>query len=74
MLKLIGFNSFTQELCIDNAVVRGDDTPTSQEGTKIIQDVAQSVTYKTSIIDKVTDVTDAMNVLCLRTPFESSRN
>jgi hypothetical protein len=58
-----GFNSFTQTLCIDNAV--GRDNEIQAKATEKSPDekhVAQSVTYKTSIITKTTDVTDEMNV------------
>ncbi|KAM5344890.1 hypothetical protein ACJ41O_010752 [Fusarium nematophilum] len=58
-----GFNSFTQTLCIDNAVVR--DTNSPAEDKRIgpeNREVAQAVTYKTCIIDKTTDVTDEMNI------------
>lgn len=58
-----GFNSFTQTLCVDNAVVRDIDPVTdakkAEPGDK---EVAQSVTYKMSIIEKTTDITDEMNV------------
>ncbi|KAF5539433.1 hypothetical protein FMEXI_8922 [Fusarium mexicanum] len=60
-----GFNSFTQTLCIDQAVVRDTDTLALAEGSeKQPQEpqVAQSVIYKTSVIEKTTDVTDEMNI------------
>lgn len=58
-----GFNSFTQTLCVDHAVVRDADmlVEANKDDTKE-KHVAQSVTYKTSIITKTTDVTDEMNV------------
>jgi hypothetical protein len=58
-----GFNSFTQTLCIDHAVIRDPDLllAAKQNDPKDVQ-VAQAVTYKTSIIEKTTDVTDEMNV------------
>ncbi|KAK3933940.1 hypothetical protein QBC46DRAFT_400905 [Diplogelasinospora grovesii] len=57
-----GFNSYTQQLCINNAVVRdnGSRDPTAEQKPKL--PMAQEVTYKTSVIDKVTDVTNAMNI------------
>lgn len=58
-----GFNSFTQTLCIDNAVVRDGDAPVQAKAVGGHErHVAQSVVYKTSVIDKTTDVTDEMNV------------
>ncbi|KAH6880764.1 hypothetical protein B0T10DRAFT_446462 [Thelonectria olida] len=55
-----GFNSYTQQLCINDAVVRDNgDAPAVEQ---IRKSLAQEVTYKTSIIDKVTDVTSAMNI------------
>jgi hypothetical protein len=58
-----GFNSFTQTLCVDHAVTRDADMLEDADplGSKE-KDVAQSVTYKTSIITKSTDITDEMNV------------
>ncbi|KAF2738961.1 hypothetical protein EJ04DRAFT_583374 [Polyplosphaeria fusca] len=57
-----GFNSFTQQLCIDNAVGREPDAPTDTLYEHGEKQIAQEVTYKTSVIDKVTDVTSAMNI------------
>ncbi|KAF5700490.1 hypothetical protein FMUND_14316 [Fusarium mundagurra] len=86
-----GFNSFTQQLCIDNAVVsprqlRGqqqeDNEPSGDtsardaarvdvstkddagetEQQKKSRPIAQDVSYKASIIDKVTDVASEMNI------------
>ncbi|OQD87272.1 hypothetical protein PENANT_c006G02155 [Penicillium antarcticum] len=57
-----GFNSFTQQLCIDNAVVRDENAAVALEIELKERDIPQEVTYKTSIVDKVTDVTSAMNI------------
>ncbi|KAF4462445.1 hypothetical protein FALBO_10745 [Fusarium albosuccineum] len=67
-----GFNSFTQELCLDGAVVREDGTPGRQHQHETDDDgdsgkphsgpVAQLVTYKTSIIDKVSDGFDTLDI------------
>ncbi|CVL12393.1 hypothetical protein FPRO06_04797 [Fusarium proliferatum] len=86
-----GFNSFTQQLCIDNAVVSPNQLRGQQQednelsGDKSVKDVArvdvsakkdagelehqrkkqpiaQDVSYKASIIDKVTDVSSEMNI------------
>lgn len=57
-----GFNSFTQTLCIDHAVVRDADLLEAKKAEPKDKDVAQSVTYKTSIIEKTSDVTDVMGV------------
>jgi hypothetical protein len=58
-----GFNSFTQTLCVDNVVVREPENQVHEEGgQKQSEEVPQSVIYKTSIIEKSTDVTDEMNV------------
>lgn len=59
-----GFNSFTQTLCVDNAVVREPNNKGSGEvrQKQSEEEVPQSVIYKTSIIEKSTDVTDEMNV------------
>ncbi|ODM15566.1 hypothetical protein SI65_09169 [Aspergillus cristatus] len=55
-----GFNSYTQQLCVDDAVRKGNAVP--PEPTKPEDGVAQSVIYKTSIIDKMSDITDALNI------------
>jgi hypothetical protein len=61
-----GFNSFTQTLCVNNAVVCDSDVAQQLRGNEKDGDaprqVAQSVVYKTSIISKTTDVTNEMNV------------
>ncbi|KAH0037799.1 hypothetical protein KCU78_g1609, partial [Aureobasidium melanogenum] len=58
-----GFNSFTQQICINGAVTSSKDAA-SQEKIEPAptRPVAQDVVYKTSIVDKVTDVTNEMNV------------
>ncbi|KAJ4399194.1 hypothetical protein N0V91_009651 [Didymella pomorum] len=60
-----GFNSFTQTLCVNNAVVCDSDVAQQLRGNEKDGDaprqVAQSVVYKTSIISKTTDVTNEMN-------------
>lgn len=71
-LPFVGFNSFTQQLCIDNAVVRDPDIKKLNELAVEEKQVPQSVTYKTSVIDKVTDVTNAMNVCNLFHSVKSS--
>lgn len=58
-----GFNSFTQTLCVDHAVLHDTDMlAEANQNQPKDREVAQSVTYKTSIINKTTDVTDEMNV------------
>ncbi|UPK92999.1 hypothetical protein LCI18_003934 [Fusarium solani-melongenae] len=52
-----GFNSFMQELCLAGAVVREDGSSPAKlaDIDPSAKPVPQSVTYKTSIIDKVSD-------------------
>ncbi|OCK80668.1 hypothetical protein K432DRAFT_327794 [Lepidopterella palustris CBS 459.81] len=57
-----GFNSFTQQLCIDHAVIPDPEAKPDLAKLSADQQVAQEVIYKTSVIDKVTDVTSAMNI------------
>ncbi|KAB2103285.1 hypothetical protein AG0111_0g8574 [Alternaria gaisen] len=58
-----GFNSYTQTLCIDHAVVRDSELAIEvKPNIDSEKHVAQSVIYKTSVIDKTTDVTDNLNV------------
>ncbi|KAI9924691.1 hypothetical protein MW887_006543 [Aspergillus wentii] len=55
-----GFNSYTQQLCVDDAVTKeAKDIPVP---TRPKDGVAQSVVFKTSIIDKMSDITDALNI------------
>ncbi|KAG9495533.1 hypothetical protein J7337_013782 [Fusarium musae] len=58
-----GFNSFTQQICVNGAVTSSKDgsVPDKKEPDPE-KPVAQDVVYKTSIVDKVTDVTNEMNV------------
>ncbi|VUC29191.1 unnamed protein product [Clonostachys rosea] len=58
-----GFNSFTQTPCVDHAVIRDVDIIAKlEEDGEEHKQVAQSVTYKTCVIEKTTDVTDEMKV------------
>ncbi|KAH8807210.1 hypothetical protein F5884DRAFT_879992, partial [Xylogone sp. PMI_703] len=69
-----GFNSFTQQLCINNAVISVRDGPretprqipeTDGKHEKLLErknEIAQDVSYKASVVDKVTDITSSMNV------------
>jgi hypothetical protein len=63
-----GFNSFTQQLCVNNAVIARPDNrsvakaDTQDERSKDIKDIAQDVNYKASVVSKVTDITSSMNV------------
>ncbi|KAF4334947.1 hypothetical protein FBEOM_11204 [Fusarium beomiforme] len=60
-----GFNSFTQELCLDGAVTREDTGKLTDDAPEVEQlpvQISQQVTYKTSIIDKVSDVFDTLNI------------
>ncbi|CAO2650018.1 Nn.00g013100.m01.CDS01 [Neocucurbitaria sp. VM-36] len=57
-----GFNSFTQQICMNDAVVQGDpvpDPPAPIDGSKRI---SQIVSYSSRFVDKLSDITDAMNV------------
>ncbi|GMF69850.1 unnamed protein product [Aspergillus oryzae] len=53
-----GFNSYTHELCLDDAVKKGTGSPPKLSDG---EGVAQSVVFKTSVIDKMSDITDALN-------------
>ncbi|KAJ4214942.1 hypothetical protein NW759_009966 [Fusarium solani] len=59
-----GFNSFTQELCLAGAVVREDGSSPAKlaDIDTSLKPVPQSVTYKTSIIDKVSDVFNNLDI------------
>jgi hypothetical protein len=57
-----GFNSFTQQICMNDAVVQGEpvtDSPTAVDDSK---GISQIVSYSSRFVDKLSDVTDAMNV------------
>ncbi|RMZ37868.1 hypothetical protein CA14_004499 [Aspergillus flavus] len=54
-----GFNSYTHELCLDDAVKKGTGSPPKLSDG---EGVAQSVVFKTSVIDKMSDITDALNI------------
>lgn len=73
---LTGFNSFTQELCLEGAVTREDGSKgieAAPESKEAPVRVAQQVTYKTSIIDKVSDVFDTLNVRQIASTLTESR-
>ncbi|KAF7541297.1 hypothetical protein G7054_g717 [Neopestalotiopsis clavispora] len=58
-----GFNSYTQQLCVDHAVIRDEKSLGDEwQPTEPKEGVSQQVTYKTTMIDKISDVTDALNI------------
>ena len=59
---MTGFNSYTQQLCVDHAVVENPNAPPAQGPEESNTGVPQSVVFKTSIVDKMSDITDALNV------------
>ncbi|KAK3380773.1 hypothetical protein B0T24DRAFT_655980 [Lasiosphaeria ovina] len=63
-----GFNSFTQQLCINDAVVRDSQIDDALDKKPRVP-MAQEVIYKTAVIDKVTDVTNAMNTRKINAAF-----
>ncbi|OQE13686.1 hypothetical protein PENFLA_c044G03126 [Penicillium flavigenum] len=64
-----GFNSYTQQLCIDNAVVKDDkasatdkDLKPKLHNGKTGDSVSQQVTFTSKFVENSSDVTEAMNV------------
>lgn len=60
-----GFNSFTQQICVNDAVTSTKTISVEAKKPGEVpppKPIAQDVTYKTSIVDKVTDITNEMNV------------
>jgi hypothetical protein len=57
-----GFNSYTQQLCVDHAVIADDTVSPAELRPTATEGVAQSVTFKTTMIEKFSDVTSALNV------------
>ncbi|EON69945.1 hypothetical protein W97_09210 [Coniosporium apollinis CBS 100218] len=53
----MGFNSYTQNVCVDDAVII-TSTVTIEEK----QNGSQNVTYVSDFIDKFSDITDSMNI------------
>ncbi|KAE8372015.1 hypothetical protein BDV26DRAFT_298261 [Aspergillus bertholletiae] len=60
-----GFNFYTQQLCINDAVIRREDNIIATQSSET-EEVAQSVIWKTAMIDKTSDITDALNVFLTR--------
>lgn len=60
-----GFNSYTQQLCINDAVKKPGAVPAG-EGDLVPKDdispISQVVTWTTKYVEKISDVTDALNV------------
>ncbi|KAK5679287.1 hypothetical protein LTS10_008102 [Elasticomyces elasticus] len=61
-----GFNSFTQQICLDKAVSKGepklsDNTALYVEGVPA-QGVSQKVSYSSRFVQRISDVTNSMNV------------
>ncbi|KAI1291440.1 hypothetical protein F5Y03DRAFT_403279 [Xylaria venustula] len=57
-----GFNSYTHEICINDAVIVDDEKPGGDHFSADNNQVSQMVTYCTKYVDKVSEVTDAMSV------------
>jgi hypothetical protein len=60
-----GYNSYTQQLCINDAVKKADKVPATEDDLKsepASYGVSQVVTYTSKYVTKVSDVTDALNV------------
>jgi len=57
-----GFNSFTQQICLNEAVVRGEDLSDPSDNSDGSKGISQIVSYSSRFVDKLSDITDAMNV------------
>lgn len=59
---LVSFNSYTHEILVNDAVVYDTETPGGDHYQGDTKQVSQIVSYCTRHVDKVSEVTDAMNV------------
>ncbi|RTE82404.1 hypothetical protein BHE90_003036 [Fusarium euwallaceae] len=72
-----GFNSYTQQICLTDAVMRPSDAPDGKKTIKAGNDaltkpadgtetskkgVSQIVSYSSRFVEKLSDITDAMNI------------
>ncbi|KAI1268736.1 hypothetical protein F5Y18DRAFT_439342 [Xylariaceae sp. FL1019] len=57
-----GFNSYTQQLCVDHAVIRDEKAVSADIPLSSADGISQQVTYKTTMINKVSDITNALNI------------
>ncbi|KAH8597449.1 hypothetical protein B0O99DRAFT_739487 [Bisporella sp. PMI_857] len=57
-----GFNSYTQKICIDNAVVVDPALAAQTANPTGKNQSSQIVSYSSRFVDKLSDVTDAMNI------------
>lgn len=61
-----GFNSYTQQLCINDAVRKADKTALSDKDLVENQDpalgISQVATYTSKYVSKISDVTDSLNI------------
>ncbi|KAJ9613426.1 hypothetical protein H2200_003368 [Cladophialophora chaetospira] len=58
-----GFNSYTQQICIDNAVARGPpQAARNNNSTGNQTGVSQIVSYSSRFVEKLSDITDSMNI------------
>ncbi|MCJ1398739.1 hypothetical protein MMC11_001940 [Xylographa trunciseda] len=74
----MGFNSYSQQLCCNDSVVKADAIPatetdlvvqplqadTNQQVSQVVQNgsITQMVTWTAKFVDKISDVTEAMNI------------
>ncbi|KAM0425738.1 hypothetical protein ACHAPT_008986 [Fusarium lateritium] len=71
-----GFNSYTQQICLTDAVMRPSDLPNATKTTRPTNNaskladgtdppkkgVSQIVSYSSRFVEKLSDITDAMNI------------
>ncbi|EMD85057.1 hypothetical protein COCC4DRAFT_31650 [Bipolaris maydis ATCC 48331] len=57
-----GFNSFTQQICMTDAVTQGEDVPSPYSEDQQPKGISQIVSYSSRFVDKLSDVIDVMNV------------
>jgi hypothetical protein len=56
------FNTYTHELCINDAVVFDSTTPGGDHYGANPESISQSVSYSTRLVDKISQVMSAMNI------------
>ncbi|KAF5847648.1 hypothetical protein GGP41_000327 [Bipolaris sorokiniana] len=57
-----GLNLFTQQICMTDAVAQGEDVSSPYSEDQKPKGISQIVSYSSRFVDKLSDVTDVMNV------------
>lgn len=61
----MGFNSYTQTMCINGAVtIPRDKNTTVEESSQAVKTPSQVVTYSSKFVERLSDIVSSLNISC----------